>query len=310
MIIDADAHWTPKFNPQSGLVNNWISQYLDRKQDKFSHAETRVQELISLKIDRQLLNPMGISLGLNYAIDPELSTHVMSLYNNFMLELCSEFKQFDTNLWVGLQNIPSCVKEIQSRLDHSFFGIYVSDIVAYGFKQDMEALWQLLAENKIPLYMHLTEDLDAQVLIHDPSWQKLYDTLEFEFNNKKWIIAVASLILGGTFDRYPDLRVVIAERDIDWISSMCDTMIKLGYNDPLPILKNNFWFTTEPENKDFIVHANFIGWDRLLFATDWPHDFDQGGANSRNDIDTVLNLPIDHSQQTKIFSDNYTILKR
>lgn len=310
MIIDADAHWTPKFASQSGPINDWISQYLHRKHNKFSQAETRVQELASLKIDRQLLNPMGISLGLNYAIDPELSTHIMQVYNDFMLELCREFPQFDTNLWVGLQDISASVKEIQCRLDQDFFGVYVSDIVAHGFQQDMEPVWRLLAQNKIPLYMHLTEDLDAQVLTPDQSWQEIYDNLEFELGNKMWIIAVASLIVGGTFDRHPDLRVVVAERDIDWIKSMCDVVCGLGYDDPLPVLKNNFWFTTEPEKKDFVAHADFIGWDRLLFATDWPHDFDQGGANSRHDVDTVLDLPIDHLQQKMIFSDNYTALKR
>jgi predicted TIM-barrel fold metal-dependent hydrolase len=308
MIIDADSHFTPKFEIESGPTQNWTADYLKRKQDQFSDIELRVQELQNLKIDRQLLNPMGPSLGLNYSLDPVTSAAVMTMYNDYMWKICQKYPQFDWNLWAALQDIDATVKEIENRLDQSFFGVYVDDIIPYGFVDSMEPMWQLISKYNIPWYMHFHDG--GMVLKPDQDWSTTYHNLFVEFSSKPWMISISSLIIGGVFDRYSNLKIVIAERDIDWINDLRLAFDKLGYQDPLPILQNNFWFTIEPEMKNFVDHADTIGWNQLLFATDWPHDFDIGGSNSLNDVDTVLNLPINHLHQRKIFSDNYMVLKR
>ena len=49
---------------------------------------------------------------------------------------------------------------------------------------------------------------------------------------------------------------------------------------PSEYLREHFWFTTqpieEPEDPDHLVEMfDWIGWDRMLFSTDYPHwDFD------------------------------------
>jgi predicted TIM-barrel fold metal-dependent hydrolase len=49
---------------------------------------------------------------------------------------------------------------------------------------------------------------------------------------------------------------------------------------PSEYVREHFWFTTqpmeEPPNRaDLKELINWVGWDRLLFATDYPHwDFD------------------------------------
>jgi hypothetical protein len=61
-------------------------------------------------------------------------------------------------------------------------------------------------------------------------------------------MSIASIILGGVLTRYPDLKIVVAERDINWISQFQQDMLELTDIDPLPFFKKNFWFTTEPES--------------------------------------------------------------
>ena len=50
--------------------------------------------------------------------------------------------------------------------------------------------------------------------------------------------------------------------------------------------KTNFWFTIETEEHFFPEAVQFLGADRFLFATDYPHD-DPGGAMKFRDVDIL-----------------------
>jgi len=52
--------------------------------------------------------------------------------------------------------------------------------------------------------------------------------------------------------------------------------------------KNNFWFTIETEEHFFPDAVEFLGADRFLFATDYPHD-DPGGAMKFRDVEILAN---------------------
>jgi predicted TIM-barrel fold metal-dependent hydrolase len=70
---------------------------------------------------------------------------------------------------------------------------------------------------------------------------------------------------------------------------MRDFMLSQSWPDPLPYFQKNFWITCEPEEKDFIDNARWVGWDRLLFATDYPHN-DRGGDCRLTDVETVTQM--------------------
>lgn len=144
-----------------------------------------------------------------------------------------------------------------------------------------------ISKNKIPLYVHFADSEDVPKNWAD-SLPGVYHQFRKIWNNPildDQKLSILSLIL-ETIPRYPDLRVIIAEHDIDWIESFCHEVIDAGYPDPYPFLRKNFWFTCEPETKTFLTDAKHIGWDRLLFATDAPHG-DIGGANADNDVDLI-----------------------
>lgn len=308
MIIDADAHFTPFLESRGQSPRSWVHDYQQRKNGHFSVAETRLTELEILQVDRQVLNPMGPSLGLNYNLSVDIAPEIMALYNDTMLDIGRKYHQFDINIWLALQDIPASIREIYRVLDQSFFGLYVSDIPPYGFLQALDPVWKIINDHKIPWYMHLTNS-DEFISGPDEKWQDLYATLIEKFNRRLWLVNIASMIAGETFDRYPELRVILAERDINWIPALISVFDDLRLCDPLPVLKKNFWFTIEPEMPDFISNSSLLGYDRLLFATDWPHDFDIGGDNSRHDVDTVMDLPLTPNQKNQILSRNFLDLK-
>ncbi len=310
MIIDADAHFTPELTPNTGnsYADAWIKNYLDRKQGHFSTTSQRRQELQLLGVDRQLLNPMGKSLELFYDIDPEIAPYVMRSWNDAMIEIVESNNCFDTNIWLALQNVDASLLEIDRMLDKKFFGIHVSESPCWGFIKELEPIFKKVNQHQIPWYVHLTVNNDN--LFYAQSVPEKYRNLQQQWIKKPWMFSLASLILGGTLDRYPNLKIVVVERDIDWISEFCQKFEQECLLDPMPYLKKNFWFTIEPEKSTFLQNANQLGFDRLLFATDWPHDKDMGGANSLHDVETVNSLNLDLENQNQIYYKNYLSLCR
>ena len=101
---------------------------------------------------------------------------------------------------------------------------------------------------------------------------------------------VANLIFEGVFDAFPSLRVVVVEAGLAWVPSLgwrLDDAWKRFASEvphvtrpPSEVLKEHFWFSTQPADEpEFSSQLsdvfNWIGWDKILFATDYPHwDFD------------------------------------
>ena len=71
---------------------------------------------------------------------------------------------------------------------------------------------------------------------------------------------------------------------------------------PSEYIRSNVWFTTqpieEPEPRAQLAEAmEWIGWDRVLFATDYPHwDFD--------DPAHALPLKLTEAQKRAVFLEN------
>jgi predicted TIM-barrel fold metal-dependent hydrolase len=127
---------------------------------------------------------------------------------------------------------------------------------------------------------------------------------------------VASLILEGALERYPDLRFVLVEGGFAWAPSLAWRLDRLWarMRDEVPnckrppseYMKRHFWFTTqpieEPEHpEDLLLTFEQIGWDRILFATDYPHwDFD--------DPKYAIKVQVSDHHRRMLFRDNATAL--
>ena len=116
---------------------------------------------------------------------------------------------------------------------------------------------------------------------------------------------VSSMVLEGVFAHAPALRVVLIEAGFAWLPSLAWRLDRAWARlraetpavdrPPSAIIRDHFWLTTQPmEEPDEAGHLRdtieWIGWDRLLFATDYPHwDYD--------DPQQALKLPITPAQR-------------
>jgi predicted TIM-barrel fold metal-dependent hydrolase len=100
----------------------------------------------------------------------------------------------------------------------------------------------------------------------------------------------ASLILEGVFDAFPDLKVVLIEGGFAWVpqlgwrldahwTKMRDEVPDLQRK-PSEYLRTNLWYATQPVEEpehpeDLRQTFDWIGWDRMVYSSDYPHwDFD------------------------------------
>src|SRR5262245_27498503 len=123
---------------------------------------------------------------------------------------------------------------------------------------------------------------------------------------------VTSFIMEGVFERYPGLKVVLIESGFAWLPALGWRLDKLWRRlkeevphvtrAPSETIREHFFVSTqpmeEPEHPDHLIEVmEWIGWDRILFASDYPHwDFD----------DPVMALPpgLDEERRARIFSGN------
>jgi hypothetical protein len=123
---------------------------------------------------------------------------------------------------------------------------------------------------------------------------------------------VASLVLEGVFERFPSLKVVLIEGGVAWAAALGWRMdaqwkkLKQELPDlkrlPSEYMRSNVWFSTqpieEPEPRAQLAEVfDWIGWDRILFASDYPHwDFD--------DPAHALPLKMTETQRRQVFLEN------
>ena len=101
---------------------------------------------------------------------------------------------------------------------------------------------------------------------------------------------VTSLVMEGVFERFPKLKVVLIEGGFGWLPALSWRLDRLWsrmrdevphlQRPPSEVIRQHIWLTTqpmeEPETREQLTDTmEWIGWDRLLFASDYPHwDFD------------------------------------
>ena len=90
-----------------------------------------------------------------------------------------------------------------------------------------------------------------------------------------------SVIWGGVCERFPQIRIGFLESGGGWIAPWLDRMDRhfddQGFNDsglrtrPSALFQRNCWISFEPVEGSLNVLADYIGPNKILWATDYPH---------------------------------------
>ncbi|MBV9785321.1 MAG: amidohydrolase [Acidisphaera sp.] len=124
--------------------------------------------------------------------------------------------------------------------------------------------------------------------------------------------ALASLIFEGVMESFPDLKFIMIEGGFGWAPSctwrldkhwarMRDEVAHVK-RPPSEYIRRQVWFATQPVEeperpRDLRTICEWIGWDRIVFATDYPHwDMD--------DPRHAFKVSMTEEQQRMIFNSN------
>jgi len=95
------------------------------------------------------------------------------------------------------------------------------------------------------------------------------------------MLVALAVIWGGTCERFPKIRIGFLESGGGWIAPWLDRMDRhfedKGFNDsglttrPSELFQRNCWISFEPVEGALDVLADYIGPNKILWATDYPH---------------------------------------
>ncbi|MGO9456723.1 MAG: amidohydrolase family protein [Acidimicrobiales bacterium] len=149
-----------------------------------------------------------------------------------------------------------------------------------------DPVWESAAGHGLPVNFHIGASDSAMEWFGSVSWPSLTPECRLGLGSAMLYLnnagVVANLIYAGVLDRHPDLQLVTVESGVGWIPFL---LAALDYQlaeigpagtahlelSPSEYFRRQFhacfWF----ERTGVAQAAEALGWDRLMFETDYPH---------------------------------------
>lgn len=217
----------------------------------------------------------------------------------------------------AIEELGRCVRDlgaVGAQLETNVAGVPISD-------DRYAALFDGLADLGVPVWLHPVRGPgQADFGSEDRSRFGLWQALGWPYETS---VVMARLVLGGLFDRHPDLAVIVHHGGA-MIPHFCgrlgDVLTHLGaigFDDelaaalerlrrPLDDYFRMFYADTVLFGAGHSVSCvvDYFGVDHVLFGTDMPFDPEQGPRFIRDTIANVEALALSDDEQRDVFSGN------
>jgi predicted TIM-barrel fold metal-dependent hydrolase len=244
-------------------------------------------------LQEQCLDRYGIAYGMLMVVgtgaterNPDFAAAMSSALNDWQAAYWTDRDpRLKSGIDVPLENPEAAIAEIEKRAgDRRFAHVMIPPRAVEPLgKRRYRKVLAACAANNLPIALHLGGD--AQRAPTGGGWPSYYFEEHQTYAQTKEAL-VASLVFDGVFEELPNLKMVLVEGGFAWVPSLGWRMDKhyLRMRHEVPHLKmlpseyvkRNIWCTTqpmeEPERKsDLLTLIDWIGWDRILFSSDYPH---------------------------------------
>ncbi len=316
-------------NPEIGLEGQWDSQH-------------RLRDLESKSVVAEVLFPNGLPFqfrrfeDVGRSADPELTNQARVAYNRWLAEFCAEAPgRRAGQALVSFDDVDQAVQDIHWAKEHGLGGMMMPALLPGGkffFDPALDPVWAACVETGLPISQHGGAGTPA----YDPPGFAALMTLAIEhsfFSGR----SLWQMILGGVFERFPDLRMVFVETEVHWMAPVIQRLDeRLGQGDDwlafsrfmqrersFSKLASEYWatncyagispFTPIQIPMDTLVGhdeagepiAGFhIGADRSMFGVDYPH-FETIFSATIDQVGQLLTDPcVTESEARKILYGN------
>jgi predicted TIM-barrel fold metal-dependent hydrolase len=217
-------------------------------------------------------------LGLFKVTDGPLQRDLFRVYNDWLAEYCAYAPQALVGLGlISVWDIDLAVRELERCANLGLKGAIIISYPpeGYGYEQSMyDPLWSAAQALAMPLSLHAFTGHG----IEDDSRYPRYRHSCLHHAAQR---TLTQIIYYGVFDRYPGLKLVLAEFDIGWVPHffwLADDKYRMRHEDPAitPAQKPSDYFRSN-------VYASFIddpiglkntdvmGADNYMWSNDYPH---------------------------------------
>jgi uncharacterized protein len=278
-------------------------------------AEVQLEAMDIEGIDVAVLYPTrGLQVLAEPSMEPQFAAALARAYNNWLYDFCEK----DPNRLLGAGmispfdidearvEIKRCVKEL------GFRAIFMRSNITNGrnwYDDYYEPLWSLLEELEIPLGFHESSSTAGR---------QIGDNFEPNFMLRRVVaqpmeqmLGLVSFCSGGVLARHPQLRVAFLEANCTWLPWLLwrldegweregDIWAKDLTMAPSEYFKRQVFVSVEPDEAGVKYVIDYIGTERLVFSTDYPH----GDSKFPHAVESFLRLEISQDDKRKILWDN------
>jgi predicted TIM-barrel fold metal-dependent hydrolase len=273
----------------------------------------------------QHLDPLGIELGVleplmdsSLVRNLELSAALCSAINDWQVDaFTSKESRLRASIVVPFEDAAASVREIEKRAgDKNFVQIQMNSRSTEPVgRQRYWPIFEAAESLGLPIGMHIGGEAG-----HGPTasgWPSFYVEDHHGLVHTMQCQAT-SLVLEGVLERFPGLKIIMIEGGFAWIPALAWRLdahwrkmaseVPQVKRPPSEYIRRNLYVSTQPmeepaDSKHLRQTLEWIGWDRIVFATDYPHwDFD--------DPRTAFKCELSEAERHAIFRGNAEQLYR
>jgi aminocarboxymuconate-semialdehyde decarboxylase len=299
-------HLKPESEPRtffsSSMTKDLNNEFYELALDKYTDPDTRLADMDAMGVDIQLvaLTPFHYF----YWADEELAPRVASMQNERIAALVASSPQ----RFVGVGTLPlahpqAAVDEARKLASLGFPAVEIgADVNGLDLDHEsFEPVWDVL------------EELDLVVIMHPAGFTEARRMSDYYLVNVigmplSTTLAVTRMILGGVFERHPDLKLLLVHGGgyLPFYSARTDYAFRhrpelRGHIDRLPseYLASFYYDITvfDPALVELLVGR--VGADRVFLGTDYP--FDMGLTDP---LSLLAETRLDQSERALIAGGN------
>lgn len=279
----------------------------------------RLADMDSEGIDAAVLYPT-IGLGCWGIPDPAAAVAVARAYNDWLAEYCAaEPDRLFGAAMVPFQDVDAAVTELRrAREDLGFVSAFVRPNPCLGrtiADRDNDPFWSAAEELGVAVGVHEGLQMAVPPLgIERRPMNAL--VLHAISHTLEQMLACAQLIGTGVLERHPNLRVVFLEAGGGWVPywmARLDHQVPSygGYATDLTMLPSEYfarqcWISFELDEDTLPALAPFVGIDRIVWGSDYPHADSTFPGALQELHDTIK--PLSKPEQTRILGQNAAAL--
>ena len=244
----------------------------------------RLKDMDLEQIDTAVLFGTVPFLSLPFFEDKDLAGAIAQVYNDWLSEYCHvNPDRLRGVALVPIQDPAAAITELRRCVDElGFIAVAAPTHSSSGRNLDDPTLYPFFAEAErlnVPVCIHVGagDGTAAGIERFDHPFYTHAMTHPFE-----QMIAVLCLVVGGILERFPGLKVAFLEAGVGWVPYWMERLDEhYEYLKPtVPWLtkkpseymrSSQVYYAFEPDEEILPFVANYVGPERLIFASDYNH---------------------------------------